>query len=398
MSHDNNTVLSVRNVSKDFFLPHNTSNSIKESVTQLFKPKRKGGDVYHALKGISFDVKKGDFFGVVGRNGAGKSTLLRIMAEIYQPTKGSVQVKGRLVPFIELGVGFNNNLTGRQNVYLNGAMLGFSKKEMDERYDAIVKFAELEKFMDQKLKNYSSGMRVRLAFSVAIQADADILLLDEVLAVGDANFKKKCFAYFDKLKENKKTIILVSHSMGTIREYCNRAILIEDGKITHEGSADTVADAYNQLFADDNEVTAENTEGNDHPSNKNIHVGTFELTKTDEKIKIDTTLVCGEKPVNGVTVKIEIKNRLGRAISAFDNLSVKKPITLNFTGNETKKLTFDMDNIYKGGTYLVGVTVVGGDEVEVYDERQKIATFSSYDDTAPYQVASPGELSVKSIQ
>ncbi len=401
MSQDKDVVLSVRNVTKDFYLPHQSSNSLKETITQMFKPRDKGGDMYHALKGLSFDIKKGDFFGVVGRNGAGKSTLLRILAEIYKPTSGSVHVKGKLVPFIELGVGFNNNLSGRQNVYLNGAMLGFSKKEMDDRYDSIVEFAELEKFMDQKLKNYSSGMRVRLAFSVAIQADADILLLDEVLAVGDADFKKKCFAYFDSLKESNKTIIFVSHGMSAIREYCNRAILIEDGKIAYEGNAEDVADRYMQLFADKNEHSQKKDSlsgSKDRWGSRKVFIESFDLDKTDEKLKMQAAIVCGDKPINSVQMKVEVKNKQGKVLATFDNITVEDGQELDFKRGEKKKITFDMDNIYKGGGYSVTVTLADED-VEVYDEWNNIATFSSTaaDEDRRYHVVNPGRLSVKSV-
>jgi ABC-2 type transport system ATP-binding protein len=183
----------------------------------------------------------------VGRNGSGKSTLLKILSHIYVPDSGEVKVNGKLVPFIELGVGFNPELTGNENVYLNGAMLGFSNREMDEMYDDIVSFAELEPFMYQKLKNYSSGMQVRLAFSIAIRARGDILILDEVLAVGDAAFQEKCNNYFKSLK-NKQTIILVTHDMENVKRFCDRAILLEDGKIIKDGKPDEVADAYLKLF------------------------------------------------------------------------------------------------------------------------------------------------------
>ena len=172
------TVIKVEHVSKDFLLPHEKVNSIKSLFTGAARRGKGGKDTQHALKDISVEIKKGEFFGIVGRNGSGKSTLLKILAGIYQPTEGSIQTYGKLVPFIELGVGFNPELTGRENVYLNGAMLGFSEKEVKAMYQDIVSFAELERFMDQKLKNYSSGMQVRLAFSMATRAEADILLID----------------------------------------------------------------------------------------------------------------------------------------------------------------------------------------------------------------------------
>ncbi len=207
----------------------------------------KGYKEQKVLNDIDLKIKKGEFLGIVGRNGSGKSTLLKILAGIYYPEKGEVTINGSLVPFIELGVGFNPELTGRENVYLNGALLGFSNREMDEMYDEIWKFAELEQFQDQKLKNYSSGMQVRLAFSIAIRAKGDILILDEVLAVGDAEFQKKCNNYFASLKGNQ-TVILVTHSMESVKKFCDRAILIENGRIKDEGEPEKVAKEYLGLF------------------------------------------------------------------------------------------------------------------------------------------------------
>ena len=233
----------IQNVSKSFRLPTENTNSLKRTVVNFFKG-IKGYKEQEVLRDISFDVYKGDFFGVVGRNGSGKSTLLKIISQIYFPEQGSVEIDGRLVSFIELGVGFNPELTGRENVYLNGAMLGFSEKEVDAMYDDIVAFAELADFMNQKLKNYSSGMQVRLAFSVAIRAQSDILVLDEVLAVGDEAFQRKCNDYFMQTRADKKTIILVTHSMEAVRKYCNRAVMIDQGKVKVLGTPDEVANQY----------------------------------------------------------------------------------------------------------------------------------------------------------
>lgn len=238
----------VDKVSKNFKLPHDRNNSLKSLIIHPFR-KRSSVEVQHALRDINFQVNEGEFFGILGRNGSGKSTLLKILAGIYVPTSGEVSVYGKLVPFIELGVGFNPELTGRENVYLNGALLGFSKREIDKRYRDIVDFAELEDFMDQKLKNYSSGMQVRLAFSVATRAEADILLIDEVLAVGDADFQNKCYEYFMSLKNSGKTVVFVTHDMSAVRKYCDRAIVVEDSRLIFEGSADKAADRYLKLFS-----------------------------------------------------------------------------------------------------------------------------------------------------
>lgn len=233
----------IKDIHKSFKLPHEKANGIKQYLINFFKRKR-GYENQHVLKDISFEIKKGEFFGIVGRNGSGKSTLLKLIAGIYGPDKGDIQVNGSLTPFIELGVGFNPELTGRENVFLNGALLGFGRKEMEAMYDDIVDFAELERFMDQKLKNYSSGMQVRLAFSIAIRANTDILVLDEVLAVGDAAFQQKCYSYFNDLKKNKKTVILVTHDMAAVSRFCDNAMYIDKGKVSLIGSTREVADRY----------------------------------------------------------------------------------------------------------------------------------------------------------
>jgi len=224
-------------------LPTEASQSLRTTLVNRFKG-IKGYTEQHVLKDISFEVEKGDFYGIVGRNGSGKSTLLKIISEIYVPEKGKVTIDGKLVSFIELGVGFNPELTGRENVYMNGAMLGFSTEEVDAMYDDIVDFAELHDFMNQKLKNYSSGMQVRLAFSVAIKAQGDILILDEVLAVGDEAFQRKCNDYFMERKQSGKTTILVTHDMSAVKKYCNKAVLIEHGLVKVVGDPDEVANQY----------------------------------------------------------------------------------------------------------------------------------------------------------
>lgn len=240
------TAVSVKSVSKSFRLPHERSSSIKGFLIGWARGK-KGYEKQQVLDDVSFEIPKGEFFGIVGRNGSGKSTLLKLLAGIYTPDSGEVQVNGKLTPFIELGVGFNPELTGRENVFLNGALLGFNRAEMSAMYDDIVAFAELERFMDQKLKNYSSGMQVRLAFSIAIRVESDILLLDEVLAVGDESFQRKCIDVFEDYKRAKQTIILVTHDMEVVKRFCTKAMLVKDGEIIDYGDPHTVADEYSRL-------------------------------------------------------------------------------------------------------------------------------------------------------
>lgn len=232
----------VSGLSKTFLVPHEKVDSLKGRATQLFR--RMPTERFAALDNISFEIKQGEFFGIVGRNGSGKSTLLKILAGVYQPSEGSVVVNGKLATFIELGVGFNFELSGRDNVFLNGAILGMTRKEIEEKFDQIVEFAELEEFIDQKIKNYSSGMQVRLAFAIAVQAEADIILIDEVLAVGDFNFQTKCFDVFRRLKTQGKTIVFVTHDMATVTDFCDRVLLIDDSHVRNIGTASKIANDY----------------------------------------------------------------------------------------------------------------------------------------------------------
>jgi len=240
---DKKNAIEIKDVKKIFRLPTEATNSLRRTLTNYMRG-IKGYKEQLVLEDISFNVEKGDFFGIVGRNGSGKSTLLKIISQIYTPEYGTIEIDGKLVSFIELGVGFNPELTGMENVYLNGALLGFTTEEIDAMYDEIVDFAELHEFMNQKLKNYSSGMQVRLAFSVAIKAKGDILVLDEVLAVGDEAFQRKCNDYFMERKKSGQTTILVTHDMGAVRKYCNRAVMIKDGNIVSIGNPEEVANMY----------------------------------------------------------------------------------------------------------------------------------------------------------
>lgn len=245
---NDDTAIRVKNLHKSFKLPTEQAFGLKQAIFNRIRG-IKGFKEQKVLQDINFEVKKGEFVGIIGRNGSGKSTLLKILAGIYHPEKGEILVNGSLVPFIELGVGFNPELTGRENVYMNGALLGFSNEEMDAMYDDIWNFAELKEFQDQKLKNFSSGMQVRLAFSIAIRAHGDILLLDEVLAVGDAAFQQKCSDYFASLKDKKQTVILVTHAMDNVRKFCTRAILIDNGKIVKDGDPKKIASDYLKLWS-----------------------------------------------------------------------------------------------------------------------------------------------------
>jgi ABC-type polysaccharide/polyol phosphate transport system ATPase subunit len=237
--------VSIVGVSKAFKLPHVQYHTLKERALHPFRSRTY--DVLQAVDNVSLQIAGGEFFGIIGRNGSGKSTLLKCLAGIYDIDGGELYVRGRLSPFIELGVGFNPDLTARDNVMINAIMLGLSRKQARARFDDIIAFAELEDFLDMRLKNYSSGMHVRLAFSVAIQVDAEILLIDEVLAVGDARFQQKCFDEFQRLKRERRTILFVTHDMHAIERFCDRAMLLDKGRMIAIGDPGAIARRYNEL-------------------------------------------------------------------------------------------------------------------------------------------------------
>jgi ABC-type polysaccharide/polyol phosphate transport system ATPase subunit len=237
--------VSVDGAYKTFRIPHQQFHTFKERALHPFRSR--SFDAFHAMNDITLHVRRGEFFGIVGRNGSGKSTLLKCIAGIYQLDQGSIAVEGRLSPFIELGVGFNPDLAAEDNVVINAVMMGLSRAEARRRFEDIVAFAELEEFVDLKLKNYSSGMAVRLGFAVSTQVDADVLLVDEVLAVGDASFQQKCFEVFQRLKDAGKTILFVTHDMGLVERFCDRAMLIERGKILATGEPHEIGLLYNQV-------------------------------------------------------------------------------------------------------------------------------------------------------
>lgn len=375
MNNQEDIAIKVEGVDKDFDLPHEAQNSLK---TRILHPMSKGKNIekQHALKDISFEIKKGEFFGIVGRNGSGKSTLLKILAGIYTPTKGKVTINGSLTPFIELGVGFNPELTGRENVYLNGAMLGFNTKEMEEMYNEIVEFAELEKFMDQKLKNYSSGMQVRLAFSVAIRAKSDILLLDEVLAVGDEAFQRKCFSYFRKLKKDKKTVILVTHDMSAVRAYCNRAIMINEGSVKAKYEPEKVSIAYSRLFSteEDGQSKGKPKKNKDRYGIQDISFKKVSITQDDNNVTLTCELTSKLNNDSLLGIGFMITREDGMDILGFSSeLANRRDIKIR--GKSHKTIKWIIPNVFSDALYYATVSVVNESKNQ-QDFWRECATFS----------------------
>jgi len=362
--------IEVKDIHKEFILPQSKNSTFKQTVVNIVKRNKKV--TQKVLDGVSFNVEEGDFFGIVGRNGSGKSTLLKLIAGVYAPTAGNINVNGGLTPFIELGVGFNPELSGRDNVYLNGALLGFNRKQMSRMYEEIVAFAEIEPFMDQKLKNYSSGMQVRLAFSIAIKAKNDILLFDEVLAVGDSNFQEKCIRQFKKFKKEKRTIVLVTHSMDTVEKFCNKVILLSNGKVEYEGDSAGAIDKYNTL----NMETI-----NQSLTKKSGEV--VEISKVDilnSNGEIDRTL----KPHEDFSIKINIKAKESIKdaflavricesenqfpIIGFDNEQDKKDIDLS-KGENNIEISIKTNPLIGGKYYVV---------LGLYDSSKRIINYYHY--------------------
>ncbi len=407
--------ISVKNVSKTFRIPHEKISSLRGAAISVFK--KKSYEEFEALNDVSFEVKKGEFFGIIGRNGSGKSTLLKVLAGIYQADKGKVEIDGLISPFLELGIGFNPELSGRDNVYLNATVLGMTQKQIDAKFNDIVAFSELERFIDQKLKNYSSGMQVRLAFSVSIHANREILLMDEVLAVGDTNFQSKCLEEFNRYKEMGKTVILVTHDIPVVQRYCNRAMLIRNGKILKIGSAEDVGNKYVYENMSDEERRIEEDEKqkiiqaeNNLENMKGKELEAEKKRITEEKIRLK------EERKNKVAeiTKVEFLDKgenIKNVFETWDDMSIrvyfkqnKKVDILNFglaifnqegyyafgintiiDKIDTKKYVsngycqIDYKNIpLKTNTYYISFAIYGENEHVAYDYVPKLKTFKVF--------------------
>jgi ABC-2 type transport system ATP-binding protein len=370
------SAIEVQNLTKSFRIPLDKSPNLKQKIFHGFRGK--GYREFSPLKDVSLTINRGDFFGIVGKNGSGKSTLLKTIAGIYTPDSGGVKVNGLLIPFIELGVGFNPELSGRENVFLNGALLGFSRREIEVMYEDIVDFAELHDFMEERLKNYSSGMQVRLAFSIAIRAKGDILLLDEVLAVGDAAFQQKCYDYFATLKESGRTVILVTHSMSIVHRFCTRAALLHEGQLAVSGDVDSVTKEYERLnAAKDAPAKKQETK---YLSGEHI---SYLVTLTDQQGREKTNF----KPDDRINIhlslepKTEIKNAfIGVTIQkangdyVFWKTTEEEEIT--FHKGRKINLHLDIQNVFGEDQYRVNLIVRSNDRTLMYLEAEKVARFN----------------------
>lgn len=388
VAHENHgsgeIAIRVEHVSKSFKLPHEKSGSIKNALVN-FRRKRTF-ERQHVLNDISFEIKKGEFFGIVGRNGSGKSTLLKLLAGIYAQDKGNITVNGKLTPFIELGVGFNPELTGRENIFLNGALLGFDRKDMEAMYDDIVGFAELERFMDQKLKNYSSGMQVRLAFSIAIKAKSDILLFDEVLAVGDEGFQRKCVNVFRELKAAGRTIVLVTHDMGNVERFCDRVLIVDKSRYVAEASPAEAASIYARLNINEQVLDQQDVKRQQkaRSGNGTVKVGHCELQEAGKKARVFAT----GKPW---TLRLDLKRQAdfenyqvvcGLAIHNEDGVLVAGPNSLKavIAPNARTIMYMIPELVLAPGDYYLTIVLYDESTTVTLDKLDKWLSFSVVSD------------------
>ena len=375
-------VVVVRDVSKAFHLPNERVHTLKEHAVRPFR--RRTAERLEALRDVSFSVKRGEFFGIVGRNGSGKSTLLKCMAGIYGTDSGEIEIGGRVSTFIELGVGFNPDLAARDNVVLNGIMLGLTPREARARFDAVIEFAELEDFVDLKLKNYSSGMHVRLAFSVMIQVNADILLIDEVLAVGDVAFQQKCFDVFYRLKDEGKTILFVTHDMPAVQRFCDRAVLLEQGVVRLIGDPERVANHYVEVNFGRDRLAAEKPA--QALADERFGSGAAEIVEAwfeDERGEPTGVLPHGapcsvnirvrfHKRIEGPAVAVLLENEAHQPLFATSNADVKVWSGINEAGGEGV-LSVRFENYFAAGRIYASPWVAAGVE-GLLDRRPRIAS------------------------
>jgi ABC-type polysaccharide/polyol phosphate transport system ATPase subunit len=380
-SGDQLPVVAARSVSKSFTIPEEQVHTLKErAMLRVRNPRRQiRSHTYRALNDISFAVQPGEFFGIAGRNGCGKSTLLKCMAGIYR-SEGDIWVRGRLSTLIELGVGFNMDMAAKENVVMNGIMLGLSPREARKRFDSVIDFAELHEFKDLKLKNYSSGMQVRLAFSVAIQVDADILMIDEVLAVGDASFQQKCYDVFNDLRDKGKTIIFVTHDMGALQRFCHRAMLLERGSQLHVGEPHEVADRYLELNFGREAQTGEDG----HSGDGDARVVELWL-ENDEGVPLTNapqhqplTVYARVRFMVGVadpSASLYIYNEDHRAVT-IASTAVENERSGEFRAGEEVVFSFAFDNVLAPGRYSPVVEIAHrGSGLDVIDRFESSVSF-----------------------
>ncbi len=389
--------ISLKGIGKTFRVPLDRSTTLKYRVTHPRSTSRYR--VFEALKDITFDVPRGQFLGITGPNGCGKSTLLKILSRIYEPDGGTMVVADQVSPFLELGVGFNPELTARENIFLGGAVLGLTRAQLRTRVDSILDFADLTQFADQKLKNFSSGMQVRLAFTVAIQANAGILLMDEVLAVGDARFQEKCFDIFARYKREGRTVVLVTHDLGSLDQYCDRVLLINDGRLIADGPASAVTAEYRRKVGHDSEEDDASKAAEAGATNRwgSRHVEITSVRLLDDTGAPRTTLTTGScavvevayavrQDVDGFTCGLAFKRNDGLILAGPNTLLGDFPLRAHDAG-ATGVILYRIEELQLlGGSYLLTAAIYDAQARSAYDHVDDVLAFRVVDERGRHGV------------
>ena len=372
-------MIEARGLQKSFRIPEHRIDSLKERVAHPLTRLRYRD--LRALRDVSFDVRQGEFFAIVGPNGSGKSTLLKVLASIYRADAGRVRIAGRVAPFIELGVGFNAELTARENGVLNGVLLGLTLREARRRLDEVLEFAELEEFVDLKLKNYSSGMMARFAFAVMVQADADIMLVDEVLAVGDAAFAQKCVDVFRERRRAGRTIVLVTHDMSTVQTLCHRAMLIHDGAIEHVGEPEDVALRYYRINFAGHDVQPDGTVVDVNA--RVVHAGLRETLEQGMPIELDV-VVEAARAMRRPTFVFHVVNADGVVVGGFD-----RTLDESAEVGTRVRLAGRIENPLVPGRYFLDLFIRDyGETGDLTVQGLRLTTFLVYGTAPPHGIVS----------
>lgn len=403
------SIIEVKNLTKTFHIPHEKHNTIFESLVGVFQ--RNKYDTFTALSGIDFAVEKGECLGVIGENGSGKSTLLKILANILRPTEGSVSINGTMASFLELGVGFQADLTAKENIYVYGTIMGMEKKDIDNNLDEIFEFSGLNEFRDMKLKNFSSGMQVRLAFATAIQTKPDILLMDEVLAVGDMDFQQKCLDVFRQYIKEKKTIVFVSHDLGAIRRFCNKALLLRHGKQVAYGDTNEIIDTYVYGFNEseiseseinDSAITDDGTKTNAQRwGNKKIEI--TDVRFIDKYGKENNTFTTGDQMNVRIFFRaVDLVRDLVFGLIIYDendiycygtNTTIKKYPIICIEGNNKIDFIIDRIPMYKGKYYLtIAAHSIKGVTYDWHDRLHSFNVYNTTEDLGLFEIPCRWEL------
>lgn len=367
--------ISLKGVSKKYSIGKQKDGSLRGTLGSMFSKKSASTEDFWALSDVSFDIQKGDVVGIIGKNGAGKSTLLKILSQITKPTEGRIEIEGRVASLLEVGTGFHPELTGRENVYLNGTILGMTRKEVAAKFDEIVAFSGVEKFIDTPVKRYSSGMYVRLAFAVAAHLEPEILIIDEVLAVGDAEFQKKCLGKMKDVAGEGRTVIFVSHDLAAVKKLCRSAVLLKQGKVVSVGTTENIITQYQQLSTSSSSYNAESDDN--AIGNENVRIQEFSvkplnggLLTISSGLRVSLKFFNAKKDIN-LDATFELKNSNEDVV-----FHVGKLIT---TQRDSQRGNYDIEfdiagDLLNAGSYYFNL-ILGEDQSYVLFEKESIVSF-----------------------